>query len=134
MVDAEYAFKDVAHFFSQNFLDTVAEDLSVILCQDIDEGDKSYLHRVYKKCGVAAFMKKPDIVLSTIHGSKGQEKETVVISPEMGRRVYESFLTDKKSEVFVAYVAATRSMKRIIMLPRETPESFPYPRQNGVKE
>jgi len=134
LVDAEYAFKDVAHFFSQNFLDTVAEDLSVILCQDIDEGDKSYLHRVYKKCGVAAFMKKPDIVLSTIHGSKGQEKETVVISPEMGRRVYESFLTDKKSEVFVAYVAATRSMKRIIMLPRETPESFPYPRQNGVKE
>jgi hypothetical protein len=49
----------------------------------------------------------------------------------MGRRVYEGFLADKKSEVFVAYVAATRSMKRIIMLPRETPESFPYPRMNG---
>lgn len=133
LVQAEYAFKDVAHFFSQNFLDTIAEDFSAVLCQDIDEGDKSYLHRVYKKCGIHAFMKKPDIVLTTIHGSKGREKETVVISPELGRRVYDGFLTNKKAEVFVAYVAATRSMKRIIMLPRESPESFPYPRMNGGK-
>lgn len=134
LVQAEYDFKDIAHFFTQDFVDTLPEDISAILCKDMDEGDKSYLRRVYKKCGVTAFMKKPDIVLTTIHGSKGREKETVVISPEMGRRVYDSFLINKQSEVFVAYVAATRSMKRIIMLPRETPESFPYPRLNGAKE
>jgi len=131
LATAEYSFKEVSHFFSQNFLDVIADDFSSVLCQDIEEGDKSYLRRVYKKCGVSAFVKKPEIVLSTIHGSKGLQAETVVISPEMGKRVYESFLVDKKSEVFVAYVAVTRSMKRIIMLPRETPESFPYPRLGG---
>lgn len=128
LVQSEYTFKDVSHFFSQNFLDVINEDFSSVLCQDIDEGDKSYLHRVYKKCGVSAFTKKPEITLSTIHGVKGLQRETVVISPDLGHRVYESFLTDKKSEVFVAYVAVTRAQKRIIMLPRETPESFPYPR------
>ncbi len=132
LAQADYTLQQVQHFFSQNFLDSLKEDFVDILCQDIDESDKSYLHRVYKKCGVHAFLKKPDLILTTMHGSKGRQKETVIISPEMGRRVYDSFLTDKKSEVFVAYVAATRSMQRIIMLPRETPESFPYPRLNGA--
>jgi superfamily I DNA/RNA helicase len=128
LVQAEYNFKEIAHFFKPDFLSVIADDFAPVLCKDIDEDDRSYLHRVYKKCGVAAFLKPPDIVLSTIHGSKGREKETVVISQELGKKVYDSFLKDKQSEVFVAYVAATRSMKRIIMLQRESPESFPYPR------
>lgn len=128
LVQMEYTFQQVAHFFSQNFLDVVRGDFLDVLCQDIDESDKSYLHRVYKKCGVSAFLKKPEITLTTIHGSKGRQRETVIISPELGRRAYDNFAVDKRSEVFVAYVAATRSMKRVILLPRETPESFPYPR------
>jgi len=134
LAQAEYSFKEIAHFFKPDFLSVIAEDFAPVLCKDIEEDDRSYLHRVYKKCGVSAFLKQPDIVLSTIHGSKGREKETVVISQELGKKVYDSFLKDKQSEVFVAYVAATRSMKRIIMLQRETPESFPYPRMNGAEK
>ncbi len=128
LVQMEYSFQQVSHFFSQNFMDVIKKDFMDVLCQDIDEADKSYLHRVYKKCGTAAFLKKPDITLTTIHGSKGRQAETVIISPELGRRAYDNFMVDKRSEVFVAYVAATRSMKRVIILQRETPESFPYPR------
>lgn len=134
LANAEYSMKEIEHFFTQSFKDVIhTENFVQILNQSIDEADTSYLSKVFRNYGVTAFQKVPDLILTTIHGSKGREKPTVILSPEMGRKAYANFLLNKQSEVFVAYVAATRTMGRLIILPRETPESFPYPDERKVE-
>jgi ATP-dependent exoDNAse (exonuclease V) beta subunit len=131
LVNAEFQMKEIEHFFTQSFLDVIkTENFIDILCYNIEDVDRSYLGKVYRTGGIKAFMKAPSVTLTTIHGSKGRQADTVVLLPDIGRKAYDGFIQDKQSEVFVAYVAVTRAINQVIMLPRETAEAFPYPRRS----
>lgn len=62
------------------------------------------------------FSKKPTIKLSTIHGAKGLEAETVVIFNGMTQRVTEEMEKNSDPEIMVWYVAITRSSNKVIWI------------------
>jgi superfamily I DNA/RNA helicase len=116
--------------FTDEFMKSVGNgDFVTVLCKDFDPDDRAYLFRVLKKAGRAAFEDEPKVVLTTIHGSKGREKPTVYLCPDMTRRVWDGFVRDKESESLVFYVGATRAIDKLVVLAPEQYYSFPLPRQ-----
>jgi superfamily I DNA/RNA helicase len=71
---------------------------------------------------------EPRIVLSTIHGAKGAEWDTVIVSPDHPQ-VVETALhhpDTRDAEHRVAYVAATRARQRLLIARREGPHGYRY--------
>jgi superfamily I DNA/RNA helicase len=116
--------------FTDEFMKSIGSgDFTAVLCRDFDPDDRAYLFRVLKKAGRAAFEDEPKVVLTTIHGSKGREKPTVYLCPDMTRRVWDGFVRDKESESLVFYVGATRAIDKLVVLAPEQYYSFPLPRR-----
>jgi DNA helicase-2/ATP-dependent DNA helicase PcrA len=109
--------------FTEEFF---SHDVDDIMFREIDNTEKVYLTRVYNKYGRGGF-EKSLITLTTQHGAKGSERELVVISPDLTRRIFENFVFgDERDETLLAYTSVTRAMKKVIILP-STQYSFPYP-------
>lgn len=58
----------------------------------------------------------PRVTLQSIHASKGQEADTVIIDRELSRRTWEAMLRDPDDEHRVFYVGVTRARNRLIRL------------------
>lgn len=74
---------------------------------------------------------EPAIHLTTIHGAKGREAETVVVIPDMSRATYREYTDHSRggfeAENRVAYVAVTRAKRRLILVEPRTRRFFDYP-------
>jgi superfamily I DNA/RNA helicase len=127
-LDGEYRKLHLVSFgFTDEFFRHDADD---ILCQKVEEGEKVYLSRVYKKYGRGGFGES-NITLTTQHGAKGSEREVVVIMPDLTRRIYDSYTLNERDETLLAYTSVTRASKKAIILLAESPYSFDYPRVKG---
>lgn len=91
------------------------------------------LHRLRKipyleRCAVSfgwAKMFKPSVTLLSIHQSKGQQADTVVLDREMSRASWEHWMRDPDDEHRVWYVGVTRARKRLVSLLAGDPMSYP---------
>lgn len=81
-----------------------------------------YLRKIEDKYGALTVL--PSIRLSTIHGSKGQEADNVVLLNGMTERTYEAMSTDPDSEVRTFYVGITRAKKRLDIVLAQNPVTF----------
>ena len=72
----------------------------------------------------------PKITLSTIHRSKGQERDCVVLIPDMTKASFEEFTNGgragREGEHRVAYVAVTRAYEQLILVDPMGRRYFPY--------
>ena len=59
--------------------------------------------------------RKPVATFQTIHSAKGLEEDTVVVLRDMGERVRRGLHTDEENEIRLAYVAATRAKRRLVI-------------------
>jgi len=81
-----------------------------------------YMRRIEDKYDTLAV--EPKVRLSTIHGSKGQEADHVVIINGMTERTYEAMSMDPDSEVRTFYVGITRARQRLDIVMAQNPVSF----------
>lgn len=79
----------------------------------LETAERDYLERVLKQHGAAALIEKPRIIISTIHGVKGEEADYVAISTSMTRRTREEYEDNPDSENRVYYVAVTRGREEV---------------------
>lgn len=73
---------------------------------------------------------KPNVRLSTIHGSKGMEAQDVILATETAARVEQERELDQRShdeECRIEYVAVTRAKERLIVCEADEPYSMSLP-------
>ena len=130
LVEGMYWWPDLSDMgFTDKFMTNMRHgDFGSILCRDIEDSDRHYLARVLKSAGPSAFEEEPQLVLTTIHGSKGREKPSVYLCPDLTRRVWEGYARNRESESLVFYVAATRAIDKLVILTPQQRYGFPLPR------
>lgn len=130
MENYEFRLKQLPDIgFTKEFIDSLTwSGFTDILSMNFEPEDKSYLFRVYKKYGRKAFEGEPQLTLTTIHGAKGREKDSVFVFPDMTRRVWDAFLKSKDTEALVYYVACTRARNNLTLLLPSELYSYPLPR------
>ena len=70
----------------------------------------NYYAKMEKSYG---FVEEPLVRISTIHASKGDEADNVVIMPDMTYKTYQGYLEDPDNEHRVFYVGVTRTKKNL---------------------
>lgn len=93
--------------------------------------ERDYLQRLLDRHG--GKLPRPSVRLTTIHGSKGREADTVVILPDMAKASYREWQTSAGTEPEnrVAYVAVTRARRQLVVCAQETPRAYDYPRMRS---
>lgn len=66
-----------------------------------------------------------NIILSTIHGSKGGEAENVILILDYSKKVAENYVYNNDSEMRCYYVGATRAKKRLFLKEPDTNNHYP---------
>jgi DNA helicase-2/ATP-dependent DNA helicase PcrA len=87
----------------------------------------TYLDLVLKRMGTLP--PYPNLVIRTIHNSKGSEAQTVVVDPDMAMaswREWNEGGAGEEGENRVAYVAVTRAKEELLICDPATPRHFPY--------
>jgi len=129
LIDGMYGLHDLKEMgFTDAFTDALRNGFEEILCRDIEKHERRYLMRVFKRYGHQAFEEPAKITLTTLHGSKGREKPTVYLCPDLTRKVWDGYTRDRIPETLLFYVGATRAIDRLIILPSNQYYSFPLPR------
>lgn len=94
-----------------------------------DVEDARYVERVLARYGEGF---QPKLEVATIHSSKGREASQVVVLPELTRASFDELIDARRggreAENRVAYVAATRTSDRLVVVHPRTRHSYPYPR------
>lgn len=94
-----------------------------------DADDARYVERVFAQHGESV---APTLEVATVHSSKGRQADQVVLVPDQTRATYEESLDGRRggreAETRVAYVGATRSFDRLVVVTPRTGRSYPYPR------
>jgi DNA helicase-2/ATP-dependent DNA helicase PcrA len=88
----------------------------------LKEPDREYVKKVIETEGLTS---SPRISINTIHSTKGQEADNVVICPDMALRSYEEFKKGTDDEHRVFYVGVTRAKKNLYILKPKTEMSYP---------
>lgn len=93
----------------------------------IPEALRSELDAITRRYGR---LPHPKVTLTSIHSSKGREADTVIILPDMTRATYLAYSRgnqeERESENRVAYVAITRTKRRLIVCKPESRRYYPY--------
>lgn len=84
----------------------------------------NYLVRLQQRYGDVVFTNPPRVVLSTIHGVKGDEADHVILLTDMARASLRTLQTDPDSEHRVWYVGATRAKQSLYIVPPTTPTYY----------
>lgn len=94
--------------------------------RDLD--DARYIERVLARYGEDC---KPKVEVATIHASKGREAEQVLVLPDQTRATFDEGLDARRggreAENRVAYVAATRTLDRLVVVHGRSKFSYAYP-------
>ena len=93
--------------------------------------ERVYVRRVLER--FEFIPERPRWSLSTIHGAKGREANTVLVIPNMLRASYDELIgvqgnAGTEAERRVAYVAVTRARHRLILVEPRGRKYFPYQR------
>jgi DNA helicase-2/ATP-dependent DNA helicase PcrA len=72
------------------------------------------LRDMVNKNGIDVLGREPNITISTMHGAKGKESDTIIIVPDCTDIVRRNLL--EPSEIRLAYVSLTRARERVIIL------------------
>jgi len=129
LMDGMYRLHDLKELgFTDVFADALRNGFEEVLCRNIEKHERRYLMRVLKQYGHRAFEEPAKITLTTIHGSKGREKPTVYLCPDLTRKVWDGYTRDRIPETLVFYVGATRAIDKLVVLAPEQYYSFPLPR------
>lgn len=83
-----------------------------------------YLDLVLKHLGTLPT--DPKVRIMTIHGSKGREANTVIISSDMAKASWLEWQREEEGENRVAYVAVTRAKDELLICDPETSRFYPY--------
>jgi len=75
-----------------------------------------YCRNIYLRHGKDGLLDNPKVILSTIHGAKGTESDTVLVSPDISYRFAQQFDLDPDPLYRMFYVAATRAKERLVLL------------------
>lgn len=98
--------------------------------------EREYLQRLLDRN--AGRLPKPHVRLTTIHGSKGREADTVVVIPDMARASFREYMgtgaEGHESENRVAYVAVTRAKRRLVLCEPESSMAYEYPRYERLSK
>lgn len=90
--------------------------------------NRSYFADLYRRHRA---IPEPRIRITTVHGSKGREADSVLVCPDMSRASYRELVCGgqdgREAENRVAYVAITRARARVGILRGITREQYPYP-------
>lgn len=86
--------------------------------------EKVYFTKIMQYYGLSALDSEPRVILSTIHGVKGQECDTCIINLNLTHRTYQSLLDDPDQEHRLFYVGVTRSKNQVILLEPESYQSY----------
>jgi hypothetical protein len=129
LLEGMYGLRDLKDMgFTEAFTSALGNGFEEILCRDIEDYETQYLVKVFKRYGHYAFDKEPEVTITTIHGSKGREKPTVFLSPDLTWKVWQGYARDRVPETLVYYVGATRAVNKLIILKPSREYSFPLPR------
>lgn len=93
----------------------------------------NYLVRLQRDHGDNVFNTPPNIVLSTIHGVKGDEADNVALLTDMAKASVRTLDTDPDSEHRVWYVGASRAKKNLYVVPPSTDTHYPLLVSGGWK-
>jgi superfamily I DNA/RNA helicase len=115
--------------FTSRFFDAVQTGAFLdVLCLNVEDWEKSYLNRIYRRLGAKAFERENNLVVTTIHGSKGRERPTVFVMPDMTQTVWDAYSRQKLPETLLYYVAATRAINHLTILAPQREHFFPLPK------
>ena len=86
--------------------------------------EKSYFNRLVEVNGQQVLEKEPSLILSTIHGVKGKECDTLILNLDLTRKTYAALLDNPDQEHRLFYVGVTRSKNNVIILEPEDMQSY----------
>ena len=66
--------------------------------------EKSYFNRLVEVNGQQVLEKEPSLILSTIHGVKGKECDTLILNLDLTRKTYAALLDNPDQEHRLFYV------------------------------
>jgi len=129
LVEGMYGLPALAQMgFTPTFMKAIRDGFQDILTRDFEDYERAYLLRVMRRYGHQAFEEPSKLTITTIHGSKGREKPTVYLCPDLTRRVWDGYTRDRTSETLVYYVGATRAIDELVVLTPQQRYVFPLPR------
>ncbi len=129
LVEGMYGLRNLTEMgFTDAFMSALRNGFEEILCRDIEGYERAYLLRVMRRYGYQAFEEPSKLTITTIHGSKGREKPTVYLCPDLTRRVWDGYARDRVPETLVYYVGATRAIDKLVVLTPQQRHIFPLPR------
>lgn len=109
-------------------MDVITTNGAASVLQKADKADLDYVQHVFATHGERF---DPQIRLTTIHGAKGREADTVVVLPDMTRATFEGSRDvrhgGEAAENRVGYVAVTRTKHRLVLVRPRTMTCFAYP-------
>ena len=86
--------------------------------------DKAYFSRLVSSYGTDVLAKDPPILLSTFHGVKGMECDTVVINTNLTKKTYDQFMLDPEPEHRLFYVGVTRAKNDVIVIQPDNSKNY----------
>lgn len=98
--------------------------VAILTLGKVDDETREYLAAVIAKHGKVPI---PEVIVTTIHGSKGREAQHVIVFSDVAFPVASSMRDDPEPENRAAYVAVTRTRDRLTIVRPETKHFYAYP-------
>ena len=109
--------------FTDNFFRYFTrEDILEPFKMDVQE--KAYFNKLVEVHGVSVLDQEPKVILSTIHGVKGKECDSIVINLNLTRKTYKALLDSPDQEHRLFYVGVTRSRDNVVLLDVDDFQSY----------
>lgn len=117
--DRNLSHKDLRNLgFTNDFMQYFNED-SVLTPFKFSLEEKSYFKQVATKFGAEALINEPKLILSTLHGVKGMESDTVILNTNLTKKTFEGLEGTKENadaEHRLFYTAVTRSKNKVVII------------------
>ncbi|MBK7875541.1 MAG: ATP-dependent helicase [Planctomycetes bacterium] len=110
-----------------SLVDRIRERGALDALQKLPKWKRRYLAKVL----VEGKLPHPQVVLTSIHGSKGREADLVVVIPDMTRATFKEYRRSgdegSEAETRVFYVAVTRTRDTLVLVEPQSRRHFRFP-------
>jgi DNA helicase-2/ATP-dependent DNA helicase PcrA len=121
------------HVLPREVIDRIVNSGGVSVLRRIHPLDRLYFQRLVERFG--GIPEKINIRLKSIHGSKGQQAQTVIVLPDMSKSTHDEFFDGRnggfEAENRVAYVAVTRAIEQLYLVEPTHKRFYDYPFVRG---
>ena len=90
----------------------------------LENADRAYFGKLIRRYGYGVLNAEPSVILSTIHGVKGREADTVILNTNLTHRTYDAMINSPEPEHRLYYVGVTRAKTKLIILDPEDWECY----------